>query len=211
MSESLVYRSPLLYRAAMLALYGRHYFSRCRAIADLIPPNSSILELCCGPADLYFRYLEPKGVRYTGFDINSRFVARLGELGRVWNVQDASPLPAAEYVLMQASLYHFLPDPSPVIDRMLSAATKQVIVAEPIRNLTDSRWPLISRIARRETNAGTGAQPLRFNEQTLDAFFSRYAACVSRSFLIPGRREKVYVLVPSSVLSRDAPISRRMV
>jgi hypothetical protein len=168
MSEGLVYRSPLLYRAAMLALYGRHNFTRCRAIADLIPPNSSVLELCCGPADLYFRYLKPKTVRYMGFDINPRFVSRLGERGRVWNVQDASPLPAAEYVLMQASLYHFLPDPSPVIDR----------------------------IARRETNAGTGAQPLRFNEQTLDAFFSRYAARVSRSFLIPGRREKVYVLAP---------------
>jgi hypothetical protein len=196
MSESLIYRSPLLYRAAMFVLYGRHYFSRCRVIADLIPANSSVLELCCGPADLYCRYLRPKSVRYVGLDINPRFVACLGELGRVWNVQDASPLPVAEYVLIQASLYHFLPDPSPVIDRMLSAATKQVIVAEPIRNLTNSRFPLLSTIARGETDAGTGAQTLRFNEQTLDAFFSRYATRVSKSFLIPGGREKVYVLAP---------------
>lgn len=196
MPESLIYRSPLLYRAAMLVLYGRHYFSRCRVIADLIPDGSSVLELCCGPAHLYKRYLKPKNVRYTGLDINPRFIARLGELGRVWNLLDGPPLPAAEYVVMQASLYHFLPDPSAIVDRMLSAATKLVIVAEPIRNLADSRFPLLSTIARRETNAGTGAQPLRFNERTLDAFFSRYAPRVSKSFLIPGGREKVYVLDP---------------
>lgn len=193
-SESLIYRSPLLYRAAMLALYGRHYFSRCRAIADLIPSGASVLELCCGPAELYLRYLKPKNVRYLGLDINPRFVARLGDAGRMWDVQEALALPGSEYVLMQASLYHFLPDPSPVIDRMLSAATKQVIVAEPIRNLSDGQMPLLSALARRGTDAGTGAQPHRFNEQTLDAFFSRYAPRVSRSFLIPGGREKVYVL-----------------
>lgn len=194
MPQSLIYRSPLLYRSAMLVLYGRHYFSRCRVIADLIPANSSVLELCCGPADLYRRYLKPKNVRYTGLDINPRFVSTLGEFGRMWNVQDATPLPAADYVLMQASLYHFLPEPSPVIDRMLDAAEKQVIVAEPIRNLAESRIPFLSAIARRETDAGTGAQPMRFNEQTLDAFFSRYPARICKSFLIPGGREKVYAL-----------------
>jgi SAM-dependent methyltransferase len=193
-SESLIYRSPLLYRAAMLALYGRHYFSRCRAMANLIPVGASVLELCCGPADLYLHYLKTKNVRYLGLDINPRFIARLGEAGRVWNVQEPLPLPGSDYVLMQASLYHFLPDPAPVIDRMLSAAARQVIVAEPIRNLSDGRVPFLSALARRGTDAGTGAQPRRFNEQTLDAFFSRYAGRVSRSFLIPGGREKVYLL-----------------
>lgn len=178
----------------MLALYGRHYFSRCRAIADLIPSGACVLELCCGPADLYSHYLKPKNVQYVGLDINPRFVARLGEAGRVWNVQEPLPLPGADYVLMQASLYHFLPDPAPVLDRMLSAARTQVIVAEPIRNLSDGRVPLLSALARRGTDAGTGAQPHRFNEQTLDAFFARYAGRVSRSFRIPGGREKAYVL-----------------
>jgi hypothetical protein len=133
-------------------------------------------------------------VRYLGLDINPRFIARLGEAGRVWNVQEPLPLPGSDYVLMQASLYHFLPDPAPVIDRMLSAAARQVIVAEPIRNLSDGRVPFLSALARRGTDAGTGAQPRRFNEQTLDAFFSRYVGRVSRSFLIPGGREKVYLL-----------------
>jgi hypothetical protein len=49
-------------------------------------------------------------------------------------------------------------------------------------------------LARRQTDPGTGAQARRFNEATLDAFFARYAPRVERSFLIPGGREKVYVL-----------------
>lgn len=194
MGESLIYRRPLLYRAVMLALYGRHYFARCRVIAELVPEGASVLELCCGPADLYRNYLRPKSVRYTGLDINPRFVARLGSAGRVWDVQADLPLPTADFVLMQASLYHFLPDPSAVLERMLRAAAKQVIVAEPIRNLADSGIPFLSAMARRHTDAGTGSQPRRFNQQSLDDLFSRYSDRVSRSFLIPGGREKVYVL-----------------
>ena len=181
----------------MLLLYGRHFFSRCRSVAELIPEGTSVLEVCCGPATLYRRHLRQKRVRYTGLDINRQFVSRLarfGAAGDVWDVQRDPPLPQADYVIMQASLYHFLPDPTPVVDRMLAAAGKQVIVAEPIRNLADSCVPLLSAIARRHTNPGTGGQPLRFTEATLDAFFARYAQRVTRSFLIPGGREKVYVL-----------------
>lgn len=194
MPTGLVYRSAILYEAAMLALYGRHYRSRLRVIADLIPNGVSVLELCCGPATLHRRYLKPKGVRYLGLDVNARFVAALGPAGRLWDVRDAAPLPKADYVVMQASLYHFLPDPGPVVDRMLSAAGKQVIIAEPIRNLSDSRVPFLSALARRQTDAGTGAQPMRFNEQTLDALFLPHASRLARSFSIPGGKEKVYVL-----------------
>jgi SAM-dependent methyltransferase len=197
MSTSLVYRSPLIYDAVMIALYGRHAFSRCSAIADLIPDGASVLELCCGPGTLYRRHLRGKRVQYTGLDINPRFVSRInamGTAGQVWDLQQDTPLPKAYYVVMQASLYHFLPDPAPVVDRMLTAADRQVIVAEPIRNLADSRVPLLASLARRQTDPGTGAQARRFNEASLDAFFARYAPRVERSFLIPGGREKVYVL-----------------
>jgi SAM-dependent methyltransferase len=197
MPTSLVYRNPLIYDAVMLALYGRHASARYRVIADLVPESTSVLELCCGPATLYRRHLRARGVRYTGIDINPRFVARVnaqGGVGQAWDLQSDTPLPQADYVIMQASLYHFLPDPGPVMDRMLAAAGRQVIVAEPIRNLADSRVPILSWLARRQTNAGTGQQAHRFNEGTLDAFFSRHATRVVRSFLIPGGREKVYVL-----------------
>ncbi len=197
MAESLVYRSAFLYESVMLGLYGRHYTSRYRAIAELIPTGSSVVDLCCGPGTLYDRYLRHKSVDYTGLDLNRRFVDRVvrrGGRGQVRDLHADDPLPTADYLVMHASLYHFLPDPSPVVERMCRAARNEVIIGEPIRNLSSSGLPLLSSVARHGTDPGQGTHHLRFDEPALDAFFARYAARMSRSFLIPGDREKVYVL-----------------
>ena len=197
MATSLIYRSSALYELAMFLLYGRHYASRYRAIAEMIPTGSSVLDLCCGPALLYHRYLSGKQVRYTGLDINANFVARLnrrGASGLVWDLRSDDALPAADYVIMQASLYHFLPDAKPVVERMLQAAQKRVIVAEPIRNLATSDSRILSRLARLLTNPGAGEHRNRFTEASLDDLFSRYTSRAADSFTIAGGREKVYVL-----------------
>ncbi len=197
MSVSLVYRSTIIYRAAMLGLYGRHLDGRYRAISDLIPDRASVLELCCGPACLYWRHLRNRAIEYRGLDLNPRFVQKLARRGAQAEVRDlrsADPLPGADYVLMQAGLYQFLPDPSPLVNRMLAAGRRQVIVSEPVRNLASSGMPIISALARRHTDAGAGRQAHRFTEQTLDAFFSQYAPQMRSAFLIAAGREKVYVL-----------------
>ena len=181
----------------MLVLYGRHYFTRYRVIADMIPDQASVLDVCCGPAVLYRRYLAGKHVDYTGLDINEGFIRKLqstGANGKVWDLLIDTPLPTADYVIMQASLYHFLPDAAPVVDRMLEAARKQVIIAEPITNLATSRVKWLSRMGRRLTDSGHGEEALRFTEDSLDEFFKRYRPLIRTSFLIPGGREKVYVL-----------------
>jgi SAM-dependent methyltransferase len=204
MRPSLVYRSPRLYDAFIRVVYGRHYAARYRAISDEIRPGSRVLDLCCGPAVLYRRYLRARDVRYYGLDLNPRFIAdvvRQGGAGEVWNLREDRPLPAADYVVMQGGLLYFLPDPAPIVERMLAAATDRVIVAEAIRNLASSRSPLVAWIARRSTDAGTGCTAVRFTEKTLDAFFAAYAARVERRFLIPGGREKVYVLTGGAVRS----------
>ncbi|HEY8746744.1 MAG TPA: class I SAM-dependent methyltransferase [Tepidisphaeraceae bacterium] len=200
MSTSLIYRSPAVYEAVMLALYGRFYHARSRTIAALVPDGAQVLELCCGPANLYRRHLKQKSVSYHGLDINPGFIKhliKLGATGQVADLQLLQTLPPADYVIMQASLYHFLPDPSSIVDRMLNAARKQVIIAEPIRNLSSSGIPILSKLARRHTDPGSGAHQQRFTPDSLDQFFSRYANKVARSFLIPGGREKVYVLATS--------------
>lgn len=197
MSTSLIYKSAEIYELAMLLLYGRHYPSRYRAIAELISSGSSVLDLCCGPALLYQRYLRKKSVQYTGLDINPKFIDRLskqGGWGKVWDLRKEDPLPSADYVIMQASLYHFLPDASAIVNRMLQAAKKQVIIAEPIRNLATSNSRLISLLGRLFTNPGSGEQHLRFDEASLAAFFSAYSSHIIRSYTIAGGREKVYVL-----------------
>jgi len=199
MTGSFIYSNASVYEAVMRGLYGRGYRDRFRSIAELIAEHSSVLDVCCGPATLFRRYLKAKSVCYTGLDINRHFVERLsteGATGLIWNLNEARPLPRAEYVIMQASLYHFLPNASIVIERMIAAAERQVLIAEPIRNLTDSRVSLLAFLARKLTNPGTGDQPNRFNEARLDALMERYRTPSHnvRSRLIAGGREKLYIL-----------------
>lgn len=212
MAQSLIYRTVAFYEIVMLAIYGRHYFSRSRAIAELIPHGASVLDVCCGPATVYRRYLKRKSISYFGIDINPKFIAyvrREGGRAELRDVNADRPFPAAEFVIMQASLYHFLPDPGPLVDRMLAAARKQVIIAEPIRNLSNSSVAWISALAKHQTDPGSGKQPHRFDEQMLDAFFSRYQRQVSRAFLLPGGREKAYVLSANQASGQsNSPLER---
>src|SRR6185312_9404568 len=169
-STSLIYRSSTVYQAAMFALYGRHYRSRYRAVSGLIPPNTTVLDLCCGPGYLFQKFLRPKSVKYHGIDVNRGFIDRLiraGATGQVADLHTLDPLPTADYVIMHASLYHFLPDPGAIVDRMLKAARRQVIIAEPIRNLSTSNLPLISRLASGHADPGSGNHRHRFTEETL--------------------------------------------
>jgi SAM-dependent methyltransferase len=196
-ARSLTYRSAVTYEAAIFLLYGHRYFSRYRAISDLIPRGSSTLDLCCGPGALYSLFLRRKNVDYTGLDINEKFinrVLRMGAQAHVWDLRNDMPLPSADYVVMQGSLFHFLPDVTRIVDRMLLAAKHQVIVSEPIRNFASSPRPWLAAIGRHLTDPGTGACGSRFNERNLDVAFSRYAQCVRQSLVISGGREKLYVL-----------------
>ena len=202
MTGSLIYSHASIYEAVMRALYGRGYDERFRAVAELIAEGSSVLDVCCGPGTLFHRYLKAKGVRYTGLDINQHFVERLdaaGATGLIWNLDEARPLPRAEYVVMQGSLYHFLPEASNVVGRMIAAAEKQVLIAEPIRNMTSSRIFPLAFVARKLTNPGTGEQSNRFNEASLDALMQLYRIRGHdvRSSLIAGGREKLYIVDPS--------------
>lgn len=192
-----IYRSPRLYELVMAALYGRHYQARYSTLASLLPSGASVVELCCGPGTLYRRALRAKEVHYIGLDISPVFIEAVraaGGDGRVWDVRTPEPLPPASYALIQASLYHFIDDgASELIERMLAAAEREVIIAEPIRNLTAGRLPLSRRLGAL-ADPGTGAQPHRYTEEALDLLLDTYRHQLRDSFLLPGRREKAYVL-----------------
>ena len=196
-TPSLIYRSPLVYGLAMAVLYGRYYRARSRSVAALVAPGADVLELCCGPGTLYLGYLKAKGVRYRGLDLNPVFVARLRRLGVAAEVADVGapePLPTADIVLIQASLYHFLPDARPLIDRMRAAARRTVIVSEPVRNLATSRLTLVARLAGASASPGDRHHSERFTEASLDALMAGYGDGVCESRLIPGGRDKIYLL-----------------
>ena len=198
MSVSLIYRSAAGYELLMRALYGRHYSARMRAVADEVPPGSSVLELCCGPATLYRRFLRARVSGYVGIDVNAGFVETLRRGGIDARQLDLDgthvELPSADVVIIQASLYHFLPDAHRIVDRMLAAARDRVIVSEPVRNLASSGVPIVRLVGRRATDPGTGGHATRFDERTLEALMERFEGRILRSFAIPGGRERVYVL-----------------
>lgn len=197
---SLVYQSSLIYEALMVILYGSHYADRYKAILPFIPDGVSLADICCGPAIIYHRYLKSKNIRYVGIDVNPKLLAALGESGAEGQIMDITgpePLPKADYLLMQASLYHFLPNQvDMILDKMLEAGQQKVIIAEPIKNLSDSNIPVLSWLAKRSANPGTGHQAHRFNESSLDAAMQRFKdnGQLETSFLVANGREKVYVI-----------------
>lgn len=193
---SLIYRSASVYKLVMGALYGRHHNGRLRAVAEQVPDGATVLELCCGPGSLYLRHLRARVGSYVGLDANPGFVAALQARGvdaRLIDLTDgAQLLPHADVAIMQASLYHFLPDADEILQRMLSAAQRYVIISEPVRNLSSSTLPLIGTIGRRAADPGVGGHADRFTEMTLDQLMAAYD--VRAAFLAPGGRDKVYVL-----------------
>lgn len=210
MSTSIIYRSAHGYELVMRALYGAHYAARMRAIADQVPFGASVLELCCGPGTLYRRYLSARAGTYVGIDVNARFVSDLRRRGidvRLLDLRRAEqPLPEADVVLIQASLYHFLPEAGQLIDQMMIAARDRVIVSEPVRNLASSRMRIIRAVGRLAADPGVGGHAQRFSEQALDQLMDPYRERLLGQFTIPGGREKVYVLAARAGL--PAPPSR---
>lgn len=198
MSTSIIYRSALGYELLMRALYGRHYSARMRAVAEKVPRGASVLELCCGPGTLYRRYLRERTSGYVGLDVNEGFVAALVRRGvdarRLDLTGGDEDLPTADVAIIQASLYHFLPGAAQIVDRMLAAARETVIISEPIRNLATSSVPGVGLLGRRGADPGVGGHDERFTKATLDQLMAPYRTRVRESFLIPGGREKVYVL-----------------
>lgn len=195
---SLVYRSASGYELLMRVLYGRHYSDRLRAVAGQVPDGSTVLELCSGPGTLYRRHLRGRVGGYIALDVNEGFVERLRRQGvdarRFDLAADPAPLPRADVVLMQASLYHFLPHPERILDRMLVAAGERVIISEPIRNLASSRVPGVALIGRRAADPGVGGHAGRLDEAALDRLMADREQLAA--FAIPGGREKVFVLRP---------------
>jgi hypothetical protein len=80
-----------------------------------------------------------------------------------------------------------------MVDRALEAAEKEVIIAEPIKNLSSSKVQMIARLSRKLTNPGVGSSANRFDEKALDELAESYGNLLRQSFLAPGGREKVYV------------------
>jgi hypothetical protein len=98
---------------------------------------------------------------------------------------------------MHGSLYHFIRDGRGALEKMLAAARQMVIVAEPVRNMSHSRWAAVrwlSKMLTRTDRAGNrGAE--RFTAETFAELCRQFSECAEIS--PPGAdRECVAVFRP---------------
>ncbi len=192
-----IYWHPLLYHLLMRLLYGKGFLDRYAALAQRIPDGASVLELCAGDCLLYRKFLFRKRITYLATDINSVFIAAAQRRGISMARLDAArdPLPVTDIIVMQASLYQFIPHHKEIVDKMLASGRTSVILAEPVKNLSDSKNPIIAWLARHNANPGSGTKPARFNLNTLAAFIAaHYQGKLLETRMIAGGREMLVVL-----------------
>ncbi|MCC7137727.1 MAG: class I SAM-dependent methyltransferase [Planctomycetes bacterium] len=186
---SLVYRHPRVYRGVLALLYRDALAQRERFVAAHVPPGSTVVDVCCGDGGIRRRL---RGVRYVGVDVSPVFVdalARAGVEAVRLDVAREDP-PEGDVVLLLGALYQFLPDADAVVERLRRAARRHVVLAEPHRNLAQSRNPLLRAIARRATDPGVASSTARFDGPTLRALLERHGA----REVLETRKELVAVL-----------------
>ena len=171
---SLVYRNIWLYRAVMNILYlGRYRSGYDRAAALLRAADVTVLDLCFGDVRLA-EYCRRAGKKWIGLDINESFIRyarRKGFDARYADLLRGDPLPDCDVCVMLRSLYHFqavLPE----LFKRIKAVSGRLILAEPVRNWTNSGG-LLQFLARQGTRARAGGKAaeenFRFTETTLRA------------------------------------------
>jgi SAM-dependent methyltransferase len=190
----LIYRSPRVYGLVMRGLYGRHYGDRYAAVASEVPASCSVLDVCAGDCLLFTRHLRGAEVRYRALDVSPEFVAHARARGidaGVFDLTDGE-LPVSDVVVMQGSLYQFITGAAEVLQKLRRAARVKVVVAEPVRNLSDT--PIVGALARQLTRVGRSRDhgPARFDVESLTRLFER-AEGFERAYPIPGGRELVGV------------------
>jgi hypothetical protein len=196
MKRSFIYRSARIYAFLMRTLYKENYEARFRAIGEEIPVGVEVLDVCCGDCALYTLTLKEK-VSYTGIDINPSFIknARKQSIKVLPLDVRIDNIPCSDYVVMQASLYQFIPIHKQIVDKLLDSASDKVIISEPVRNLSDSSNPVVSFVARYSANPGTGHKIDRFTEETFRAFFrNNYDKLIEKFKFTPDRKELIVIL-----------------
>jgi SAM-dependent methyltransferase len=172
---SWVYRDARVYRRVLGLLYGAALAERERIVSVLVPRGATVVDVCCGDGGIARRL---GAVRYVGVDASPRMVdhvRRAGYEAHLLDVAREDP-PQGDVVLLLGSLYQFLPDPGPVLERVRRAARRFAVVAEPYRNLATSRvWP-IAAMARRMTDPGVASSTARFDEAAIRALLVRHGA-----------------------------------
>lgn len=193
--KSITYWHPLIYSFLMRLSYKNHYRNRYEVLWNLLEPGSSLIDVCCGDGKLH-DFIKDKNIDYLGLDFNPTFVrvaAKKGINSRMFNIY-TDELPQADTILLQASLYQFIPKHHFVLDKCLKAARKQLIVCEAVKNHACSKSKIIRAIAQKLNNPGDGPKQDRFDIHTFQQALQPFRKHIVREFLAPNQIEYVVLL-----------------
>ncbi|MFH1069955.1 MAG: methionine biosynthesis protein MetW [Candidatus Glassbacteria bacterium] len=176
--RGLVYLHPLIYRTFMRIIYRGQFELRYKKIAELIPDGSVVNDICCGDGYIYSKYLRSKKVSYHGFDNNPSFIRWLRANGIKSSLLDIyhDPLPSGDILLLQASLYQFIPEHESLLKKLLASIHKKIIISEPITNLSSNKSRLISKFAQWMSATEKGPCRERFDREKLMELFAKFGA-----------------------------------
>ncbi|MFA4981133.1 MAG: methionine biosynthesis protein MetW [Candidatus Omnitrophota bacterium] len=193
--KSINHWHPSIYSFFIRLSYRRNYRKRYEPIVDLIADGSSVTDVCCGDCRIY-GYLKDKNVKYIGLDFNPQFIASARKKGidaRIFNVYDGD-IPVSDYVMMQGSLYQFYPRHVDILRKMYAAASKYLIISEPVKNNADSGSPIIASLARALNNPGDGTKAHRFKVDTLKVALEPFRNLIVKEFPAAGGIDYVAVI-----------------
>jgi hypothetical protein len=120
------------------------------------------------------------------------------------NLHTLPALPAADVVIMQASLYQFHVLAPPLLAHSWAAAARQMIVAEPVRNLSSSGHPLLRSLGQLLSRTESGTHPFRFTEPALVELYRRCGIPISSVSRTRYGRE----IIVSSLRAKPCPSGR---
>jgi len=181
-TKSPVYWTGHGYNLTMRALYRGEYTRAAAAVAARIADGASVVDVCCGTAQLYRDFLRARRCQYLGLDFNGDFVMHARRRGadvRWFNLL-SDPIPAADHVVMCSALYQFAGRADEILTKLRRAARVSAIVSEPVRNL--SQLPAVGRVAAALTNPGVGdgvGHLQRFDLESFTALMVRHGGRVA--------------------------------
>ena len=109
-------------------------------------------------------------IKYTGIDFNNVFLNHLRkkkiDVIHMDINQEKIPI-KADYVVLQSSLYQFIPNHLQIIRKLLDVTQKYLIIQETVVSYTQSSNLLLSIIGKILNNPGDGYKTQRLDKQNL--------------------------------------------
>lgn len=170
MAKSIIYWHPWIYRLVMMLIYGKEYSRRYLVIAKEVD-GMEVLDICCGDCRLS-NYVK----RYRGVDFNDKFVKCARKKGLDAMKMDITKdhIPKSECIVMQDSLYQFIPNHEKIIKKLLKRS-KKVVIAEAGITFGQSKNPIISAIAKKLTSTSRQHKE-RFTKGELYKLYRKFNA-----------------------------------